>query len=66
MPSRKGLNEFDRTIECLQKIVDRDGLTESYRMHGTDMENDSAFDELKKSDRHTKRFAEIAGILNAG
>nr|VFK31897.1 MAG: Tetratricopeptide repeat-containing protein [Candidatus Kentron sp. MB] len=59
-------NAFDRAIEYLETIVDRDGLTDSFRMHGTNMENDLAFHELKKSDKHAKRFAEIARILNAG
>nr|VFJ94276.1 MAG: TPR repeat-containing protein [Candidatus Kentron sp. H]VFJ94781.1 MAG: TPR repeat-containing protein [Candidatus Kentron sp. H]VFK01275.1 MAG: TPR repeat-containing protein [Candidatus Kentron sp. H] len=59
-------NAFDKGIEYLETIVDRDDLTESFRMHGLKMENDSDFDELKKSDKHAKRFAEIAGILNAG
>lgn len=59
-------NEFDKAIEYLETIVDRDDLTESYRIHGWNMDKDSDFDELKKSDKHAKRFAEIAGILNAG
>nr|VFJ77517.1 MAG: Tetratricopeptide repeat-containing protein [Candidatus Kentron sp. FW] len=59
-------NEFDKAIEYLETIVSRDGLTESYRMHAPNIENDPDFDELKKSEKHAKRFAEIAGILNAG
>nr|VFJ70420.1 MAG: hypothetical protein BECKFW1821C_GA0114237_10237 [Candidatus Kentron sp. FW] len=30
------------------------------------MENDDAFDSLKKSDKHAERFFEIARILNSG
>ena len=59
-------NEFDKAIEYLETIVNRDGLTESYRMHEENMENETDFDELKRSEKHAKRFAEIVRILNAG
>jgi len=59
-------NDFGKAMEYLEMIVNRDDLAESFRMHGTNMENDSTLDELKKSDKHAKRFAEIAAILNAG